>query len=178
MQYAPTHWDFMFSRHSIRLPGYDYAQEGWYYVTICTRQREKIFGTIENDTVTQNDLGRATDEIWRMTAIVRPNVYLDEYVIMPNHVHGIIHIDRGHERANAQGVCNTPLRSPSQTVGAIVRGFKSAVTARYNRISNASQQPIWQRNYYEHVIRDADDLERIREYIKNNPKNWRNDTLA
>ncbi len=109
----------------------------------------------------------------------------DEYVVMPNHFHGILRIThavrvafgdaRGVARDGVQGVCDTPLRSPSQTLGAIIRGFKSAVTGMGKNLIIVPDGKIWQRNYYEHVIRDANDLERIREYIRNNPRNWQND---
>lgn len=165
----------MFHRRSVRLPNFDYGHEGWYYVTICVHKRRKIFGEVINDAMVPNAMGRAVAHEWLRTPSLRPDVDLDEYVVMPNHFHGIVRIVHG---MNAQGVCNTPLRSPTLTMGAIVRGFKSAVTAMGKQCAIVPDGKIWQRNYYEHIIRDADDLERIRAYIRDNPRNWQRDTLA
>ena len=110
---------------------------------------------------------------------MRLNVQLDEYVIMPNHLHGIIviHDDRkgvdAFVRANSSSPRRaTPFRSPSGTVGAIIRGFKAASTKRVNEMRNTPGKPVWQRNYYEHVVRGEKDLERIRTYIHLNPERW------
>lgn len=176
-------------RKIIRLPAYDYSREATYFVTICAWHKEYIFGEIVNDEMKLNDLGNIANDEWIKTPIIRPNVILDDFVIMPNHIHMIFEINR------RTGVLHTPVdesldagsvqtmgriqyaptaefKSPSQTVGAIIRGYKSTVTKQINKIIPI---PVWQRNYYEHIIRDDNDLNRIREYIQNNPKNWRND---
>jgi REP element-mobilizing transposase RayT len=132
---------------------------------------------------------------------MRPNVELDEFVLMPNHIHGIVVITKSIGRGVLQYAPTThaltmqyiltmqciptnqrstrlttsSLRSPSQTIGAIIRGFKSAVTARINKCRNTPGAKIWQRNYYERIIRNDDELNRIREYIVNNPAQWESD---
>jgi REP element-mobilizing transposase RayT len=106
---------------------------------------------------------------WEHTEMIRPNVQIDTFMVMPNHLHGIFIVGAIHE---------SPLQtfhSPSQTIGAIVRGFKSATTKQINQMRKMIGFPIWQRNYYEHIIRNDDELNRIREYIINNPINWGDD---
>lgn len=125
-----------------------------------------------------NEMGRIAYNEWLRTTNLRPNVELGKFVVMPNHFHGIIMINcagRGvlHTPSDKMfddnlGVCNTPLQSPSQTVGAIVRGYKSAVSKQLGF-------SVWQRNYYEHIIRDANDHARIDDYIVSNPAQWLND---
>ena len=156
MRYDP----FIHHRRSIRLKGYDYSQVGAYYVTIVAAHRECLFGEIENGEMCLNDLGNIVREEWLQTAQVRPNVELDEFVVMPNHFHGILAI-AGDDRAPHPG-----------SLGAIMSQFKSIVTKRVNEMRDTPGAPVWQRNYYEHIMRDDGDLNRIREYIINNPANW------
>lgn len=185
-------------RRSIRLKEYDYSQEGGYYVTICAHNKECIFGAIVGGKMMLNNFGNIAREEWLKTPAIRPTVILSEFVVMPNHSHGIIlltDIDRrgtkGRDvvgaysntpqkhldyRVRKKGAnINSPLRSPSQTIGAIVRGFKSAATKRINQLRNTPRFPVWQRSYWEHVIRDGDDLMRINEYIVNNVLQWQYD---
>jgi REP element-mobilizing transposase RayT len=156
-------------RRSIRLRGYDYGRAGAYFVTLCAHDRASLFGEIVDGVMRLNDLGRVVDSEWLKTPRMRPQVELDEYIVMPNHFHAIlVVVDMG------RGVLPyaPTLRSPSRTVGAIVRGFKSAVTKRINQIRRTPGLPVWQRNYYEHVIRNEGELTRIREYIVDNPSQW------
>ena len=163
-------------RKSIRLTGYDYSQPGAYFVTICTWNRECLFGEISNDEVVLKEYGQVVMQEWINTGKLRPNVELDTYVVMPNHFHGILIInDRGgtiQRRGVLQYAPTNAFRSPSQTIGAMVRGFKSAVTKQINRSRNTPGYTIWQRNYYEHIIRNEKELNTIREYIINNPVKW------
>ncbi|MBM4462743.1 MAG: transposase [Chloroflexi bacterium] len=160
-------------RRSVRLKGYDYAQEGAYFVTICTRDRECMFGDEHNGEIRLNQYGLIVREEWLRTAELRENAKLEACVVMPNHLHGIIAI------TNRRGVSpyapTGTLRSPSHTLGAIVRGFKSASTKLINETRHTPGTPVWQRNYYEHVIRDEDDLQRIQQYILDNPAHWAED---
>ena len=170
------------ARRSIRLPGYDYTQSGVYFITIGTQNRECLFGDIKNGALQLNDEGIIVEEKWKETPILRPNVVLDEFVVMPNHFHGIVVIaepGRGvlqyaptneHEQPTRSNT--TELRSPSQTIGAIIRGFKSATAKRINELRGTPGAKIWQRNYYEHIIRNDDELHFIREYTVNNPQLW------
>ena len=157
-------------RHSLRLEGYDYAQVGAYFITVVTHQRTCLFGRILNGELILNAAGQ----------IVLPahfsRIDLDTFVVMPNHIHGIIHItERLDESEEAQHAA--PLQRSRSfrrnvqpgSLGAIVRSFKSAVTKRYNEKHSPSGLGLWQRNYYEHVIRDENSLIRIREYIATNP---------
>lgn len=173
-------------RRSIRLKGYDYAQAGLYFITICCQDRICRFGHVENRKMVLNEYGNIANDEWMKTPEIRPNVKLHEFVVMPNHIHGIIQLlDIGGElhspdndceshSPDNEGVCKTPLpRSPSQTIGAIVRGYKSSVTKQINLLG-AFDTPnkLWQRNYHEHIIRNEKSYQRISEYIINNPAKW------
>ena len=167
------------NRKSIRIQGYDYAQDGAYFVTICTYNRDCLFGEI-NPEMVLNPFGIIVRDAWQNTSVIRPGILLDEFVIMPNHIHGIIIIRRGvsqYAPTMAPPYPPTPsFRSPSQTIGAIVRGFKSSTTKQINQIRGTPGLPVWQRNYHEHIIRNEEELHRIREYIITNAQNWVNDT--
>lgn len=157
-------------RRSVRLPHYDYDQWGAYFVTLCVQDRACLFGAVVRDSMKLNPLGVLASSEWRRTPMVRPNVELDEFVIMPNHLDGIIVITE-----SGRGVSHTPsekFHSPSQSLGAIIRGFKAATTKRINEVRQTPGAPVWQRNYYEHVIRNESELARIRKYVVNNPLQW------
>ena len=162
-------------RRSIRLKDYDYSQAGAYFVTMCTHKKECVLGNVINGEMQLNECGRAVKEEWVKTAEIRNNVELDVSVVMPNHFHGILAIVddcRGTARC-APTVGNRQFgKMTSASVPAIIRSFKSAVSRRINELRGTPRTPIWQRNYYEHVIRNEDDLNEIREYIVNNPLKW------
>lgn len=174
-QYNPN----IHHRRSIRLKGYDYSQTGLYFITICCESREHRFGKIENDEMVLNAHGKIAHNEWSRTPQLRPNVELYEFVIMPNHMHGIIRLlGRGELHSpnvspDKKGEYNSPLRSPSQTIGAIVRGYKSSVTKQFGLLGFGEK--IWQRNYHEHIIRDEQAYQTISSYIINNPANWNAD---
>ena len=158
-------------RRSIRLKHYDYSQPGAYFITMCTFNKECILGNVINGGTLLNEFGRIVETEWLKSGQIRKNVELVEYIVMPNHFHGILVID-------SRGVlpyAPTQFRLPSQTVGAIIRGFKSAVTKQVNQLRNTPGKPVWQRNYYEHIIRNEGELNNIREYILNNPLRWEYD---
>ena len=167
------------NRRSIRLAGYDYSQPGLYFVTICTFKHQQLFGQIEDGYMILNEAGENANICWLLIPDHFPNTELDEFIVMPNHVHGIIHIvDFGNVGAkNFSPLPNNmnSFHSPSKTLGSIVRGFKIGVTNWIRK--NTDNYHVWQRNYYEHIIRDEDDLDRIRKYIRHNPGNWNNDRL-
>jgi REP element-mobilizing transposase RayT len=228
-------------RRSIRLKGYDYSQEGLYFITLCTQNRACLFGKIEDGKMMLNDAGRIANECWLNIPNHFPNVILHEFIIMPNHVHGIIqlvgannyspekissefsspekisqelnsselnspeynlsenqltkignnHLDGvgndlndNHSNHGANNVSInhgaknvSPLRghSPSKTIGSIVRGYKIGVTNWFRY--NGNSEKIWQRNYWEHIIRHEQSYHRIAEYIINNPAKWDVDSL-
>ena len=161
------------NRRSIRLKEYDYSQAGYYYITICTHNREHLFGAIENGVMRHNDIGTIALNEWTRTPEMRPNISLDAFVVMPNHLHGIIVIN---------GVIgdNSPVyeqfgKPTSNTIPTIIRGFKAAVTKQVNILRGTPGEPVWQRNYYEHIIRDDQSHYSIAEYIKKNPLRWEED---
>lgn len=189
-------------RRSIRLKGYDYSQAGLYFITICAQNRACLFGSIENGVMILNEYGHIAYNEWMKTPEIRNNVELGEFVIMPNHIHGIVRLlGRGElhspdiinelhspdiielnstytinelHSSDKHGVCDTP-RSPSQTIGSIVRGYKSSVTKQLGLLGY--DKKLWQRNYHEHIIRDEQSHLKISKYIINNPANWNNDSL-
>lgn len=146
-----------------------------YFVTICTANRELLFGEIVEGEMVVNQVGQIVEDEWRKTPTLRPNVELDEYVVMPNHFHGIVAIVEGRGTARR---APTPEQFGSPVSGSlptIIRSFKSAVTTHVNILRQTPSAPVWQRNYHEHVIRDENDLYRIREYIQTNPLRWESD---
>ncbi|MGC8787350.1 MAG: transposase [Anaerolineae bacterium] len=181
-------------RRSIRLPGYDYTQPGAYFVTICTQNRECLF----DDPV----LRAVVETCWQAIPRHIPQVKLDAWVVMPNHVHGIIVVthhptsvgarhsqeislsrnDLASYRANEfmpnQPRNALPLPQPMahgalpRSLGVIVGNFKSVTARRINRIRHTPGMEVWQRNYYEHIIRNEGALQRIRKYIVNNLLRW------
>lgn len=179
-------------RRSVRLKNYDYGQPGAYYVTICTSRRLCLFGSIENAGMRLNPLGEIVQEEWLRSAEMRRRMTLDAFVIMPNHLHGIIVMGDVGDDARTGGGTDTPTiygpvttrpstterfgKPTSDTIPTIVRLFKSAATKRINLQRGTAGPPVWQRNYYEHIVRDQEDLNRIREYIAANPSRWDDDS--
>ncbi len=163
-------------RRSIRLKGYDYSQPGAYFITICTKNRKFLFGNVINGKMILNDAGQIAQKCWLEIPNHYPNVILDEFIIMPNHIHGIIIINVGANNNSPPHINNNPpqqpslFRSPSGTIGSIIRGFKIGVTKWFRQ--NTDIYDVWQRNYYEHIIRNEQELNKIREYIINNPLKW------
>ena len=170
-------------RRSVRLKGYDYTQAGAYFITICTKAMQCLFGQVENDEMNLNPFGQIAYNEWLRTPQLRRNVSLDVFEIMPNHMHGIIIIDEPLHVINSPNATGeagfnllTPIssfRSPSNTVGAIVRGYKSAVTKQINLLGH--EDAVWQGNYHEHIIRNEKEYQRISDYIVNNTRNWQQD---
>ena len=167
-------------RKELRLRGYDYAQAGGYYVTLVTQGRARLFGEMEGGEMRLNPFGEIVKEEWLRSAEIRDEISLDAFVVMPNHIHGIIFI---HGIVGATGRSPLPQNETSRyahgpapkSIGALVAGFKSSVTKRINILRNAPGVPIWQRNYYEHIIRNEEDYERIFNYIATNPSKWAED---
>lgn len=159
-------------RKSLRLKHYDYSQNGLYFLTLCSKNRECLFGEIITDVMVLNNLGKKVTEFWLNIPDYYPQVKLHQFVVMPNHIHGIIEIAKEETR----GECNSPLQpnnkfnGTSQTIGAIVRGFKSGLTSWARK--NTEHYNVWQRNYYEHIIRNEKTYQKIVEYITNNPILW------
>lgn len=161
-------------RVSIRLKDFDYTREGYYFVTICVQNKKCLFGKIENASVVLNDFGREVETLWREIPDHFANVELDETVVMPNHLHGIIVIKgRGTAcRARQKEAFGNPV---SGSLPTIIRSFKSAVTKHFNSGRKSSGKSVWQKNFYEHIVRSEEELRHIREYIANNPLKWETD---
>ena len=158
------------NRRSIRLHGYDYSQVGAYFVTVCARNRECLFGDAVNGKTMLNEFGEIVAESWKWLATRYGYVELDEWMIMPNHMHGIIVINdvfKGGSRT-----APTENRKP---IGRLVGAFKTVSAKRINHLRDTLGVKIGQRNYFEHIIRNDDELNRIREYIANNPAQWKMD---
>ena len=179
-------------RRSIRLRDYDYARDGAYFVTICTWQRECLFGEVVYGEMRLNDAGRIVDDWWQRVVIHFSGVAIDQCVIMPNHFHGIVTtVGAGFPRpcppvppTNRDGMANRggPTNQGGETpplrrvaLGQIVGYFKYQSTKRINQIRNNPGAPVWQRNYHERVIRDQRELDGIRRYIAENPVKWAED---
>jgi len=179
-------------RRSIRLSGYDYAQAGAYFVTICTQYRECLFGEIADGGLRLNEAGRIVEKWWAKLAEKFLSAEIDEFVVMPNHLHGIIVLvgaaPWGRPGGDNVRVGAAPCGRPGEmktgyphggapTLGDIVDWFKTMTTNNYIRGVKqrgwaSFPRKLWQRNYYEHVIRNEDELHRIREYIQTNPLRW------
>ena len=158
-------------RCSIRLKGFDYTREAAYFVTISTQNQACLFGEIVNEQMRLNDAGRVAQMVWKAIPDHFSQVEIDASVVMPNHIHGII-IIVGATHASP------PRQSgpPKGSLGAIVGSYKSAVSRRINQLHRTPGATVWQRNYYEHIIRNNTGLNRIRKYIADNPARWDEDT--
>jgi REP element-mobilizing transposase RayT len=171
MKYDPD----IHHRRSIRLKEYDYSSAGVYFVTICTAGKTCLFGTVEQGIMLLNDYGRIVDEEWHRTGTLRPDITLDAFVVMPNHVHGVIVIHDPRRGTARRAPTSTFGKSIPNSLSTIVGAFKSAATRRINAIRDTIGAPLWHRNYYEHVIRDERDLQAVREYVTLNPMGWDKD---
>ncbi|EAT58672.1 transposase [Chlorobium ferrooxidans] len=162
-------------RRSIRLSGYDYSRSGAYFITICTHNRFSLFGQITDGEMHLNDSGRMIERCWNEIPVHFPHVELDAFVVMPNHVHGIVAIADSPNPPRKPPITPIQPSGTSKTIGSIVRGFKIGVTTWMRQ--NTNVHDVWQRNYWERIIRNEPELNRIREYILNNPVNWDSDSL-
>ena len=170
------------SRHSLRLPDYDYSQPGTYFVTLVTYQREPLFGEIKAGEMIQNDAGRIVWDIWRSLPNHFPNVGLEEAVVMPNHFHEIVAIVEAAAAVPVRAIHELPLQVPEAEANRLGRRrmllpmmigyFKMNSAKRINILLGSSGVPVWQRNYYERIVRDNKAYESIRHYIQTNPANW------
>ena len=185
------------TRHSIRLQGYDYSQSGAYFVTICTQNRACLFGDIAGGKMKLNDAGRMAESVWNEIPKYYAGIDIDACQIMPNHIHGIVVIvgagpcacpdtgqprNMGQSRNMGQPRNNGQPRgvAPTMSLSDVVHRFKTMTTKRY--IDGVIQHgwprfngKLWQRNYWEHIIRNGNELNRIRQYIINNPVKWESD---
>lgn len=179
-------------RHSIRLPEYDYANEGAYFVTICVQNREPLFGKIVDGEMILNDAGKMVGQWYQKIADKYPNAECGDYIVMPNHFHCIIHIVDSFVGADPRvrpeipngndaqgGHMGPPLRT---ALPQIIQWFKTMTTNDYIRGVKTQHwavfdRRLWQRNYFEHIIRYSQLYQRISEYIQTNPLHWKEDAL-
>ncbi len=180
-------------RHSIRLEDYDYTTAGAYFVTICTQGKECLLGTIVEEYMVMNNTGRIVESVWLSLPERFSGMNLDAFVVMPNHIHFIVFLvgaplaapcltrpdlaapclrdESGTKKAGAAS--GAPTDHP--TLGAIMRAFKSITAIEINRLLHRQGQPLWQRNYYERIVRNEGELHGFREYIHLNPQQWSKD---
>lgn len=162
-------------QRSTRLKAYDYSNPNWYYVTICTYDRKHLFGEVKNSKMILNEYGKIVEEEWLKTKKLRKNIDLDYYIIMPNHFHGILIIECRDTACCVPTKANENRRFREMQPGSlsvIMRSFKSAVTKRINDLRKTPSKEVWQKGFYEHIIRNERDLYKIRKYIELNPLQW------
>ena len=160
------------NRQSIRLKGYDYSSARYYFVPICTYERQKLFGNIINTQMILNECGYLAQTYWQEIPKHFDGVDIDTFVIMPDHMHGIIVINRRGEALprpyNGKYEYFSKISPQSKSLGVIVGSYKSIV-AKWIRINQKTSQPVWQRNYYKRIIRNDAELSQIRKYLQTNP---------
>lgn len=168
MKYNPK----IHHRQSVRLRTFDYSQSGLYFITICTLQRQMLFGEISNGDMHCNDLGKLVHQHWLFIPAHYPGTQLHDFIVMPNHLHGIVQLVGAQFIApelNQSAINHTP------TVGNIVRGFKARLTCMAHRMGIMPAARIWQRNYHEHIIRNEMSYRAIVNYVRTNPQRWVDD---
>ncbi|VEN75340.1 conserved hypothetical protein [Candidatus Desulfarcum epimagneticum] len=165
-------------RRSLRLKAYDYSKSGAYFVTICARNRECLFGDITDGRMAHSDSGRIASESWLWMGDQYGHVILDAWTIMPNHMHGIVFISGGRGGSRTAPVSSTAAPrcilpvNRRKPLGRLIGSFKTVSTKRINQMRDTPGEKIWQRNYYEHIIRNDKELTRVREYIDQNVLKW------
>ena len=162
-------------RKSPRLKDYDYTESGAYFVTICTQNRLYLFGDVHNSEMVLSKAGEIATERWLALPEHHPHVELDLFVVMPNHMHGILVLTDENPVETALSENNNH-RLQSRSLGTIVGSYKSSVTRHIRQaIPEYAQQTIWQPRYHDHIIRNPDDLHRLQDYVHYNPARWQAD---
>ena len=158
-------------RKSLRLAHVDYASSGAYFVTICVKEMKQALGKIDSGQMNLNQLGHIAEQEWSTLPHHYDNVELDEFVIMPNHMHGILWIAGTNSAQEAVGAGLKP--APTQHgLSEIMRGYKTFSARKISKLRNSVSSQFWQRGFYEHIISDEVDLENHRGYVINNPLKW------
>jgi len=169
-----------FECHHLHLTGYDYAQAGAYFVTICVRGRECLLGKVIDGEMRMNTYGRIVQQVWEELPSHYPDVGLDAWIVMPNHVHGIVVLTEPDPHIMSVGAgfkpAPTGVQAKRYPLSEIVRALKTFSARRINELRGTVGRPFWQRGYYEHIIRNERELERICLYILANPARWKEDT--
>jgi putative transposase len=157
-------------RQSLRLPGCDYRSPGAYFITVCANNWKPLFGVVVDGEILLNEYGRIVQEEWLRTPIIRSYAAVDSFVVMPDHFHGILVLSDDQRPASC-GEDKSGKRLAG-SVGVIVGQFKAAVTKRINRVRGTPTAQVWQRNYFERIIRTEDELNMTRKYIEGNAAHW------
>jgi REP element-mobilizing transposase RayT len=163
-----------YHRRTIRLPGYDYASAATYFITLCTRKRQCVFGDVIDSAILLSPVGQVVFDCWNWLPDQYPYVEMGPFVVMPNHLHGIITltVDEGGSRT-----APTEAPQPGKPIGGLIGAFKTVSTKRVNEMLGTPGELLWQRNYWEHIVRNDKSMSRICDYIENNPVTWESDKL-
>lgn len=194
---------------SARLQGWDYSSPGYYFLTVCTHNRLNLFGDITNDKMYLNEFGRIVQDEWNKSFVIRRELLSDEFVVMPNHFHGIVRLIDIADKNNVNDVVETSARTslrggvinhcdtfkPDKTIthqtkqkpttprlcpksiSSFMAGVKSVITKRINKSRNTPGAQVLQYRFHDHIVRNEQELNRIRYYITNNPENWHSDKM-
>jgi len=177
----------MGERHSIRLKGFDYGTAGGYYITLCTEDRLPIFGEIIDGNMARSSIGEIVHQEWLRTSIIRPEITLDEFMVMPDHFHAILFIGTiamgnvgahgcapnpmtGSIQDNGDQIQFNPFHRQKKSLSSLVAQFKATTTRLINELRNTRGIRVWQRGYYDRIIRNEVELDHERKYIRDNPK--------
>ncbi len=179
---------------SARAPWWNYANDGVYFITICTAGRDHLFGEIQNEQMILSEIGKIVQQEWEKSFEIRDELFCDAVVIMPNHIHAILRIDNinvdvnveTHGRASLpstqnQSTPNQPPKKngiairPPKSISSFVAGFKSAATKRINDFRRTPKMGVWQTRFHDHIIRNENEYNKIKNYIETNPANWAHD---
>ena len=167
------------TRRRMRLEGYDYSTPGAYFVTACTQDRRPLFGRVIDGRMAANPLGTVVEDCWDELPDHYDSLALDAFILMPNHVHGVILLQDEPNNASVgaglQPAIPRPAASRRHGLPEIVRAFKTFSARKINRMRASTGASVWQRGFYDHVIRDEDELDRVRTYILDNPRKWSED---
>ncbi len=159
-----------FPRHkSLRLPGYNYRQQGVYFVTLCTQEKLCLFGQIIDSNMRLNQYGKIVESVWQEIPLHYPDINNTIFSVMPNHIHGLISLQE-FKRAGSK-----PAPTTGYSLSEIVRAFKTYSSRRINQLRNTTGVHIWQRGYYEHIIQSEKEYDQTGEYILFNPAKWESD---
>ena len=153
-------------RKNLRMPNFDYGEPGFFFVTICTANKNNLFGSVLNGEMVLNSYGVIAGELWLEIPDHFPSVELDEFIIMPNHIHGILSLSA---KLNLPELPNKLPEEKSPTLGIIVGSYKSAVSKRINLRRNTPGDSIWHRSYYDHILRTNEEAELTFKYMEFNP---------
>ncbi len=175
---------------SARAKWWNYANDGVYFITICTADRLHLFGEIKNAKMHFSDIGEIANYEWNKSFDIRTELFCDVSEIMPNHIHALLRIVNDLHNNASNPMLQNPDNTPEiiipnhgiairakKSISSFVAGFKSSATKQINELRNTPKLPVWQPRFHDHIVRNRDEYERIYRYIKNNPATWERDRL-